>query len=170
MNDKRWLDEALEEMRAGGRPGIAIVIPDAHPCLGELSERFQRLFCGLNADLLRRAVYVCLRESTALDRFGDTSTLLALDPAGRVLRAKAGPPEELLEWKAFEKALDVLLADSAAASGIPRHPLPYGLAWDEEQHHKLFGTSYDPCPTCGMPSFQGASSNLVRYLRLLDGP
>lgn len=164
MAGKDWMDEALGEMKAGGRPGVAIVVPDDDRMLGELSDQLEALF-GNGKD--GSGVFLCCSAAHAKERFGeraDGAALLFLDAEGRALGSVGGRLSEVLQPDKFRRACRKHLGKATAAA--PR--LPYGVRWDEEQHHKLFGTAYDPCPPCGMPHFDGESSRMVRYLRLLD--
>ncbi len=159
-----WMDEALAEMKRTGRPGVAILVPDGDGLLGNLSDRLEALF-GDGAE--GSGVYLCCTASHARERFGDAAAgaaLLFLDPEGRPAGSVKGALSKVLEPDRFRRACRKHLGKPTAAA----RPLPYGVEWDEEQHHKLFGTAYDPCPPCGMPHFDGESSRMVRYLRLLD--
>ena len=163
MARKDWLDEALAEMKKAGKPGVAIVVPDNDHMLGHFSDQLERLF-GEGDD---SAVFVCLKASHAKDRFGEkagSAGLLLLDSQGNLKESVEGDLSDVLQPVPFRKAIKKHVGKAAPAADR----LPYGVKWDEEQHHKLFGTSYDPCPPCGMPHFDGKSSDMVRYLKLLD--
>jgi hypothetical protein len=163
MARKDWLDEALAEMKKAGKPGVAIVVPDDDRMLAHFSDQLERLF-GDGDD---SAVFVCLKASHAVERFGEKSgkaALLLFDREGGVKETVEGDLSEVLLPAPFRKAIQKHVGKAAPSADR----LPYGVKWDEEQHHKLFGTSYDPCPPCGMPRFDGKSSDLVRYLKLLD--
>lgn len=159
-----WLDEALAEMKSTGRPGVAIVVPDDDALLGKLSERLEALFTEGRDE---PAVFLCVGASHAKERFGDPASgaaLLFLDPEGRPASSVGGGLDQALEPARFRRACRKHLGKPTP----PAPRLPYGVEWSEEQHHKLFGTAYDPCPPCGMPRFDGESSRMVRYLRVLD--
>ena len=162
------LDRALEEMRTSRRPGLVIVIPDDFPCaqLGELSNRLMGLFVDA-APRPSRAVVACARAGEARTRFSDAPTLLALDPDGRPMGSRTGELGDLLRAPAFWEAVDALFA---AAPAAPRAApaLPYGVEWAEATHRNLFGTAYDPCPGCGLPSVDEKEAELIRYLRLME--
>ncbi len=163
MARKDWLDEALADMKKAGKPGVAIVVPDDDHMLGELSDRLEGLFGEGNDS----AVFLCLTASHAAKKFGEkagNAALLLLDTQGNFKESVEGDLSEVLQPDRFRKAVQKHVGKAAPAA----NRLPYHVKWDEEQEHKLFGTSYDPCPPCGMPHFDGESSRMVRYLRLLD--
>jgi hypothetical protein len=161
------LGEALAEMKAARRPGVVIVIPDdLRFTLGELSEQLQGLF-GLGGASTERAVVVCARAAAVKARFGQAPTLLALEPDGRPVGARNGGLDELLRPADFVKAVEELLAAHPSTSPA-RRALPYGVEWAEDTHRNLFGTNYDPCPPCGMPSVDENAAQLIRYLRLME--
>lgn len=161
------LGDALAEMKAARRPGVVIAIPDdLRFTLGMLSEQLQGLF-GFGGTSTERAVVACARAAAVQARFGQAPALLALDPDGRPVGSREGGLDELLHPAAFAKAVEQLLAAHPSTSPA-RRPLPYGVEWAEDTHRNLFGTNYDPCPTCGMPSFDRREERLIRYLRLTE--
>lgn len=162
------LDRALREMKATKRPGLVLVVPDdLRFTLGEFSESLKTTFAfGSDCPADGRAVFACARASEVLARFGEAPALLALSPDGRPSGSHPGPLDALLGGDSLRKAVGQLLGP---ASG-PRAParLPFGVEWAEASHRSLFGTNYDPCPACGMPSVDANEAELIRYLRLLE--
>lgn len=167
------LNDALKEMKAARRPGLLIVLPDDFQfLLGEFSNRLEQLF-GPWIDATgwpSRAVYACVRAKEAKARVGDTSTLIALDPDGKKIGARDGDLMETLNPGPFSEAVDALLAAYPPApppAELKAPKLPYGVEWAQDTHQNLFGTSYDPCPPCGMPRMDANAQELIRYLKLL---
>ena len=86
-----------------------------------------------------------------------------LDASGTLVKSK-----DVDIYGDFLPSLRKLLRMEDVERDVPLKDLPYGVEWAEEQHHRLFGTRYDPCAGCGMPRMSNNTSRLIRYLRLLE--
>ncbi|HEX7899969.1 MAG TPA: hypothetical protein VF950_19535 [Planctomycetota bacterium] len=172
MSAPAWYLDALREMKETRRGGVVCVIPQD----GLLSGISRNLKSLVEDDsrtlraLRRRAVLVLIPQTLArecLPDVEDGKTLVILDADARVLKAEEADLAETLMPGVFAKRIGKLLGKKDVGSDAPARALPYGVEWAEGSDRDLFGTPYDTCPGCGMPSMDENAARMIKYLRLL---
>lgn len=113
-----WFDAGLKRIKETGLPGIVVVVPDAREKMIALSNALTARVDKGGADvqaLLAGAVWICLLDKDAREKFKEPKRLLLIDGDARVQESADTKIEDFEKDETFVKAARPLVEKDFAA-------------------------------------------------------